>query len=123
MTLRRTTPILRIFDEALARAYYLDYLGFSIVFEHRFAPDMPLYLSVVRGECTLHLSGHHGDASPGASLRIEVTDLPALQAELAQKRFQRLPAPQIEEMPWGTQDMRLTDPFGNRLTLSNAISV
>ena len=115
MTLGRTTPILRIFDEALARAYYLDYLGFAVVFEHRFGPGMPLYMGVARGACTLHLSEHHGDASPGASMRIEVADLDGLQAELAVRPFRQLPAPAIELMPWGSRDMSIADPFGNRL--------
>ena len=123
MTLGRTTPILRIFDEALARDYYLGHLGFTVVFEHRFAPGMPLYMGVARGACALHLSEHHGDASPGASMRIEVADLDGLQAELAARPFRQLPPPAIETMPWGTRDLRLTDPFGNRLTLTNAISV
>lgn len=123
LSLGRVTPILRIFDEALARAYYLGHLGFGIVFEHRFAPGMPLYLGVARDACTLHLSEHHGDASPGAALRIEVADLDGLHAELASRPFRGLPLPPIEAMPWGTRDLRLTDPFGNRLTLTNAISV
>ena len=122
MTFGRTAPILRIFDEALARAFYLDYLGFAVVFEHRFEPGMPLYMGVARDACTLHLSEHHGDASPGAALRIEVADLDGLLAELLARPYRPL-RPAIERMPWGTRDMRLTDPFGNRLTLTDAISV
>lgn len=30
--------------------------------------------------------------------------------------------PNIEAMPWGSQDMTLVDPFGNRLTFTNAIN-
>lgn len=55
-TLRKTTPILRSFDEAKARAFYLDFLGFKVVFEHRFGPGLPLYMGVARGDCALHLS-------------------------------------------------------------------
>lgn len=28
--------------------------------------------------------------------------------------------PSIEAMPWGTRDLRVTDPFGNRLTFTDA---
>ena len=80
--LRKTTPILRSFDEAKAREFYLDFLGFQVVFEHRFEPGLPLYMGVARGDCALHLSEHHGDATPGASMRIEVDDVDALCAEL-----------------------------------------
>ena len=46
MRLGNSTPILRIFDEAKAREFYVGYLGFRIDWEHRFAPGMPLYLQV-----------------------------------------------------------------------------
>jgi uncharacterized glyoxalase superfamily protein PhnB len=122
MTFRETTPILRIFDEAKARDFYLAYLGFTVVFEHRFEPGLPLYMGVRRGDCTLHLSEHHGDASPGAAMRIAVTDIDALCAELSGKGY-RYARPTVEAMPWGTRDMTLADPFGNRLTFTSAISV
>jgi uncharacterized glyoxalase superfamily protein PhnB len=121
-TLGRTAPILRIFDEAKAREFYLDYLGFEVVFEHRFEPQLPLYMEVARDGCALHLSEHHGDASPAAAMRIEVGDIDALQAELAARPY-RHARPAVERMPWGTRDMTLTDPFGNRLTFTDAISV
>ena len=60
-------PILRSFDEGKLRAFYLDYLGFLIDWEHRFGPGMPLYLQVSRGDWIIHLSEHHGDACPGAA--------------------------------------------------------
>jgi hypothetical protein len=40
----QTIPILRIFDEAKAREFYLGYLGFQVDWEHRFEPGMPLYM-------------------------------------------------------------------------------
>lgn len=122
MALGKTTPILRIFDEAKAREFYLGWLGFEVVFEHRFEPGMPLYMGVGRDGCMLHLSEHHGDASPGAAMRIEVDDVDALQRELATRPY-RHARPTAETMPWGTRDMSVTDPFGNRLTFTNAISV
>jgi hypothetical protein len=30
--------------------------------------------------------------------------------------------PKIEKMPWGSRDMSVTDPFGNRLTFTGAVS-
>jgi uncharacterized glyoxalase superfamily protein PhnB len=120
--LRKTTPILRIFDEAKAREFYLDWLGFTVVFEHRFEPGMPLYMGVRRDDCVLHLSEHHGDASPGASMRIEAGDVDVLCAELLARPY-RGARPSVQAMPWGTRDMGVTDPFGNRLTFTSAISV
>lgn len=42
MKLGSVTPILRIFDEAKAREFYIDYLGFTVDWDHRFGPGMPL---------------------------------------------------------------------------------
>ena len=122
MSLSRTTPILRSFDETLAREFYLRFLGFQVVFEHRFPPGAPLYLGIARDACSLHLSEHHGDATPGASMRIQVTDVDALCAELHAKDYAHA-RPHVQDMPWGTRDFTVTDPFGNRLTFTSAISV
>ncbi|MEJ7932438.1 glyoxalase superfamily protein [Ramlibacter sp. AN1015] len=106
-------PVLRIFDEAKAREFYLDFLGFALDWEHRFEPALPLYLQVSRGACTLHLSEHHGDATPGSALRIPVARLDALHAELSARDY-AYARPGVERQPWG-RDMTVTDPFGNRL--------
>ncbi len=87
MTLGSTTPILRIFDETKAKEFYVEYLGFSIDWEHRFEPGMPLYFQVSRDGCLLHLSEHHGDCTPGAAMRIESSDVDALCAELQAKKY------------------------------------
>jgi catechol 2,3-dioxygenase-like lactoylglutathione lyase family enzyme len=116
MRLGSPIPILRTFDEAKAREFYVDFLGFTMDWEHRFAPELPLYCQVSRSACLLHLSGHHGDATPGSALRIEVEALDELQAELTAKNY-RYARPGIEQQPWG-RDMSITDPFGNRLIFS-----
>lgn len=117
MSFSRAIPILRIFDEAKAREFYLDFLGFRVDFEHRFAADLPLYLQVSRADCVLHLSEHHGDCCPGAALRIETDELQAYQASLLARQYKQA-RPQIESMPWGSQDMAISDPFGNRLVFT-----
>lgn len=83
----RATPILRIFDESKARRFYLDFLGYRIDFEHRFEPDLPLYMQVSRDESMLHLSKHHGDGTPGQHIRIEVIGDAEFHAELVNPQF------------------------------------
>ena len=107
-------PILRSFDEAKAREFYVDFLGFSVDWQHRFEENTPLYMQLSKGDCIIHLSEHHGDASPGASLRISTTDLDGYQAELLGKQY-RNARPGIQDMPWGARDMAISDPFGNKL--------
>ena len=120
MTFGKTTPILRIFDEAKAREFYVEFLGFKIDWEHRFEEGLPLYMQISKDACVLHLSEHHGDCCPGAAMRIETSELEAFQQALIAKQYKNA-RPEIEQMPWGSQDMSIADPFGNRLTFTNAI--
>jgi uncharacterized glyoxalase superfamily protein PhnB len=110
-----------MFDEAKAKEFYVDFLGFKIDWQHRFEEGLPLYMQVSRDGCVLHLSGHHGDCSPGSAMRIETNELEGFQQALLAKNY-KYARPSIEEMPWGSRDMSITDPFGNRLTFTNAIS-
>ena len=121
MSFGKTTPILRLFDQAKAREFYVDFLGFKIDWEHRFGEGMPLYMQVSKGGCVLHLSGHHGDCSPGGAMRIETDELEAFQQQLLAKNYQYA-RPGIEDTPWGSRDMSISDPFGNRLTFTNVVS-
>ncbi|HET8790960.1 MAG TPA: glyoxalase superfamily protein [Modicisalibacter sp.] len=122
MSFSKTTPILRIFDEAKAREFYIDFLGFSVDWEHRFEPGLPLYLQISKDGCVLHLSEHHGDCCPGAALRIETDELEAFHRQLNAAVYPYA-KPGLEEMPWGSRDMAVADPFGNRLVFTSAISV
>jgi uncharacterized glyoxalase superfamily protein PhnB len=115
--LGKMTPIFRIFDETKAREFYVDFLGFTIDWEHRFEPGTPLYMQVSRDECVLHLSEHYGDCTPGAAIRIQTSELDAFHAELSSKKY-KYARPGINETPWGTREVSVKDPFGNRLTFS-----
>ncbi|RST31715.1 VOC family protein [Sphingomonas ginkgonis] len=110
------TPILRSFDETKTRRFYLDFLGFELVFEHRFAPDLPLYLGLRSGDCQLHLSEHFGDCSPGARVRIPVDDVRAFAAALRAKNYENARPGEPERMDWGSWELTIHDPSGNRLT-------
>ena len=41
-------PVFRVLDERKSREFYIDFLGFSIEFEHRFGENYPLYLGVIK---------------------------------------------------------------------------
>ena len=110
------TQILRSFDERRTRRFYVDFLEFEVVFEHRFEPDAPLYMGLRRGDCWLHLSEHYGDGTPGSAIRIPVDDVKALAKTLRDKNFEnaRPGEPQLQE--WGAWEITIQDPAGNRLT-------
>lgn len=115
-----TIPILRIFDGEKALEFYRDYLGFEVAWEHRFEPDMPVYMEISRGGLRLHLSEHHGDGTPGTIVYVSVKGLDGLHRELAAKPYSHM-RPGIEKTPWGSRCMELIDPFGNRLRLDERI--
>ncbi|MEK7253441.1 MAG: glyoxalase superfamily protein, partial [Bacteroidota bacterium] len=41
-------PVLRIFDYAKMKEFYLDWLGFTIDWEHTFGENSPVYLQISR---------------------------------------------------------------------------
>lgn len=114
MTLSAPIPILRSFDQQQTRSFYVDYLGFSVDWEHRFDRDAPLYTQVSRGKAVLHLSEHHGDGTPGSAIRMFVDDIDGLLAELKSRPHPRL-RPGIDLKPWGLRELTLTDPSSNRI--------
>jgi catechol 2,3-dioxygenase-like lactoylglutathione lyase family enzyme len=105
-------PVLRIFDIAKADEFYRGFLGFSVDWDHRFDPKAPLYRQISRGKLVFHLSEHHGDGSPGARVRVMMQGVAAFHAEISAKGY-RYMRPGLENMPWGTLETGVIDPFGN----------
>ncbi|MGN6284918.1 MAG: glyoxalase superfamily protein [Afipia sp.] len=116
----RVIPILRMFDVAKAREFYLGYLGFAVDFEHRFEPDLPLFMQVSRGDARLYLSEHHGDGSPGCHVTIEMSGIADYHAELAAKNY-RYMRPGLERQSWGATTVTVYDPFSNHITFSEPL--
>lgn len=109
----QTCPVMRIFDEAVAKEFYLDFLGFKLDWEHRFGENFPLYAQVSRAGLILHLSGHYGDATPGSTVFVRMCGVRTYQQELALKDYKHA-KPGVEDEPWGLV-MSVTDPFSNRI--------
>ena len=110
-----TIPIFRIFDEDKAKEFYIEYLEFKVDFEHKFEDDFPIYMQVSKDSWFIHLSEHHGDCSPGASVMLEMKGIKDYQEKLLAKQYKHA-RPGIEETEWDTIEMTISDPFGNRLT-------
>jgi uncharacterized glyoxalase superfamily protein PhnB len=108
------TPIFRMFDVEKAREFYVEFLGFQIDWEHRYEDHFPLYMQISSPSCTLHLSEHHGDACPGSAIRVQVENIELFHQSLLRQGY-KYACPGLEETPWGTREVSVTDPFGNRL--------
>ena len=65
-------PVIRMLDEARARAFYVEFLGFSIDWEHRSGEGSPLYMQLRHGDSLLHLNGHAEEDAPVSEVRIPV---------------------------------------------------
>lgn len=113
ITFHHPVPVLRVFDLAKAHEFYVNYLGCTVDWEHRFAAGMPVYTQVSRGPLVLHLSEHHGDGTPGTVVYVELDGVRELHAELAAKDYPYL-KPGLEEDEIGLS-VTLLDPFGNQL--------
>jgi uncharacterized glyoxalase superfamily protein PhnB len=114
---KQTIPVLRMFDVAKAREFYIGYLGFSVDFEHRFSENAPLFMGISRDGVVLFLSEHHGDGTPGTHVVVRMEGVDQLHAELAAKNY-RYMNPGIQEQEWGTRDLTVVDPFNNRIIFS-----
>jgi len=99
-------PILHV-KHGLETAKWYKRLGFEVEGEHRFAPGLPLYLFLRRGNVRLHLSEHKGDARPGTLLYFYVHDVESIAQEFGKE---------VEDQPWA-RELSLTDPDGNRLRI------
>ena len=67
----------------------------------------------------LHLSEHHGDASPGSTVFIWMRGIADYHRELLAKDY-RYNKPGLEDAPWDAKVMQVADPFGNKLRFSES---
>ena len=100
----RVVPILHVADARETAKWYAR-LGFSVEREHQFAPNMPIYAFLKRGDNHLHLSEHKGDAKPDTLLYFYVDDVDSIAQEFDVA---------VKDQPWGTREVCLADPDGNR---------
>ena len=97
-------PIFRVKDGERSKPWYAR-LGFDVTGEHRFAPNLPLYLFLRRGDVQLHLSEHKGDAPKRSLAYFWVDDVESIAAAFGTS---------IESQEWG-DETTLVDPDGNRI--------
>lgn len=104
-------PIFRVSDGKETAKWY-GRMGFEVVGEHRFTPELPLYLFLERNGVQLHLSEHTGDARPNTLVYFWVDDVDTIAAEFAVA---------VRGQPWA-REIELTDPDGNRLRVGTRVA-
>ena len=106
-------PVLRMFDLAVTKRFYVDYLGCSLDWQHG-EGDGPIYMQVSREALRLHLSSHHDDGTPGSVVLVETRGVEELHAELHGKSYPFF-NPGLGPGPGGGIEMQVIDPASNRL--------
>ncbi|AQA03001.1 bleomycin resistance family protein [Mycobacterium sp. MS1601] len=108
-------PVLRSLDETRAREFYIDYLHFTIEWEHRFDyAQSILYMRLRRDRFVLDLSEHHGDGTPGSTVWVPISDVAALHKELHATGYSRM-NPGIDADSPGGPTLEVIDPFSNTI--------
>lgn len=116
----QTIPVLRIFDVEKANEFYLEFLGMTLDWEHRFEKGAPIYMQVSKGNLVLHLSEHSGDCTPGSKVFLNVSDFDLLFKEITSRKY-KYNKPSVELAPWGSRTFTVIDPCSNKL-LFNELS-
>jgi hypothetical protein len=114
-------PMLRIFDKKKAEEFYIDWLGFTVEWEHRFEETLPVYMEITKAGIKLHLTEHHGDCNPGGKVYITCTGLKEYHKQLLNKNYP-YNRPGLGNAEWGSLEMTVIDPFGNQLLFTETTS-
>ena len=117
-SLKSSIPVIRMLDEAKAKSFYLDFLGYRIDWEHRSSDvvDSPLYMQIHQGDSILHLNGHAESDAPVCEVRIPVENLDQYCEYLCAKTTGPEKPSVVDPRYEGRKsDMNLIDPSGNHL--------
>jgi len=107
----KVVPFLRVADAEASAEWYAR-LGFTIDWRHRFAPHLPLFISLSTGDGQVFLSEHTGDARPDTLLYVYVEDVDAVAAELGVD---------VKLAPYDVRELEVRDPDGNRLRIGTPV--
>src|SRR4051794_11678522 len=97
-------PVLRMFDVATTKRFYVDFLGCSVDWKDG-SGDQPIYMQVSRGELVLQLSSHHDDGTPGSVVLVMLRGVDELHAELREKQYPFF-NPAVGHGPGGGREMQ-----------------
>jgi len=115
----KAIPTFRIFDYKKAIEFYIEELGFSIDWEHRFGPEEPVYMQISKNGLTLHLSENSRFKLEVIAF-VESEGLEDFYQELVQKTS-KIKIPKPEKTNWQSIQMEIKDPFGNLLRFNEPL--
>jgi hypothetical protein len=92
--------------------HYVDVLGFTVDWEHRFEPHLPVFMSIVRDGMQIYLTQHSGDCQVGGLVHFVIPDVDIWHREFRGRAANDTEAPNDD---LGFRNMTVTDPDGNQL--------
>ena len=118
---QRVFPQLRMTNWKASRQFYSDGLGFTVDWEHRFEPGFPVFAQLTRQGLSLFLTEHSGDCKVCGAAYFVVDNVDALDAEIRGRGIE--PEGRPDNTPWGTRELTVVDPDGNRLRFANTVTM
>ncbi len=109
-------PVIPVRDIVRSLVYYVDKLGFTIVFVDN--PNQPTYAGIKRDSIQLHLQWHHEEnwkQMNACSLRFVVSDLDLL-FEVYKDKGVFHEHTKLRKTDWNTEEFAFYDPDMNGLT-------
>jgi uncharacterized glyoxalase superfamily protein PhnB len=116
----KAIPTLRVLDYKEAMSFYIDFLGFSLDWEHRFGPEAPVYMQVSYKGLVLHLTENER-FNTGMVVFVETRGIDSFHQKLSGKQS-GLYIPAVKPTPWETRQMEVEDPFGNVLRFNEVVA-
>ena len=111
-TEQRVIPALRMTEYSRSKAFYAERLGFTVEWEHRFGPTMPVFMMMKRDGMEIYLTEHNGDCKVGGLVHFVIDDVTAWHHEFEAKGVKASDPPNDD---LGFLNMTVTDPDGNQL--------
>ena len=112
-------PTFRILNYDEAVEFYIDLLGFTIDWEHRFGYSEPVYMQISRNGLTLHLSENKRFQTE-VIIFVDTRGIEEFYNELTEKTTTGS-VPVIHKTGWQTLQLEIEDPFGNLLRFNETI--
>jgi methylmalonyl-CoA/ethylmalonyl-CoA epimerase len=116
--MERAVPILPADDLAIARSFYVDRLGFRVLFEASEDGRVGL-LGLERGTIRLTMDSPMDGHGRHACVALEVSDADAYYREWS--ATVTVPRPPRDES-WGARTFSVHDPFGNTIFVMGPVS-
>ncbi|WP_386356986.1 bleomycin resistance protein [Xanthomonas campestris] len=113
-------PVLRITSASASFPFYVQGLGFTVDWEYRHEPDLPVFAQLTRGCQSIFLTEHADDCQVGGAIYFAVPDVDECHQAFQAAGLVQSGAP--NNTAWKTREILVVDPDGNRLTFFTELS-